>query len=507
MNVDPALLQEVGQALAQRLTHHADDVVVTLQRVARGQLELVETITPAEAAELRALCGSVSRGNVAANLTAQLQQLRTGEVSPRLAVLLISYVFYDVFHFPQEQTGRYDIAGSALEKLRWLYRYWFNQLEVAECASGLESFFAAQSLVLPDDDATERITVSCAGDLLAVDLLTPESTRHLFDAIGEFYSTADLVTANLESTADASRPVGRTQEPGYPARMNTSEAMLRRFAQDAGINFVSTATNHALDWGQEGVHATLDALDAAGISHAGTARSATERDTVRLVEKNGVRLALLGYTFDLNGHATPPGQKYLVNEVRFNDPEPDLSLVERDVAAARAAGADHVIAFCHWGWEFEHYPHLATVEVAHRLVAAGVDTVLGNHAHVSQPAQLVERPQRAPALVVYGLGEFVSYHPASRNSALTYALRFDVVKDAAGTRVTRIESLPLYLVHRALPDGGVDSRIVPFRAVLAAPAQFGLTDAEQAQLPHLRDAVWGRVLAPLAGVERRYLAA
>lgn len=50
----------------------------------------------------------------------------------RAVVLLLSQIFYDEFHYPQPQVGRYDITGDTFEKVKWVYRYWFNQLEVAE---------------------------------------------------------------------------------------------------------------------------------------------------------------------------------------------------------------------------------------------------------------------------------------------------------------------------------------------------------------------------------------
>lgn len=509
MKIDPAVLAQVLSALDARVAAAEDDVVAILRQVASGEQELVETVTDSEREQVRALSATVAGGPVRAQLHRVVHQVAVGAVTPRVALALVSYVCFPEFHVPVEETAPYNIAGDAFGKLRWLYRHWMNQLEVAEPGSGLEAFFAAHRLELPlaANDAADqcpRVSISCAGDLLAVDVLTADHTDHLFDSIGDFYASADIVSANLESTVSDTLPCGRTQQLGQPARMNTSVAMLTRFARQGGINFMSTATNHALDWGADGVTETLQALDACGIRHAGTARTRAEQDTVTVVECHGIRIALLAYTFDLNGHRVPPGKEFLVNQVRFNDPEPDYALVERQVAAAHAAGADHVMAYCHWGWEFEHYPHLATVEAAHRLVAAGVDTILGNHAHVSQPAQLIPRSGRPPALVVYGFGDFVSYHPASRNSHLAYAVRFDVVKEAAGsTHLASLEALPLYLIHRHLADGSTDSRIVPFRHVLEDPDRWGLTAAARQELPHLKDIVWNRILAPLAQVEHQ----
>lgn len=136
-----------------------------------------------------------------------------------LAVITASYVFYEDFHYPQPETGIYDIAHSTADKLKWVYRYWFNQLEVAQRGSGLEEFFRGQVLqnhVAMDTSPVEsvsRVSLSCAGDLLAVDVLTPENTGRLFEDIADFYSSADIVSANLESTVYSARAQWRRGGP------------------------------------------------------------------------------------------------------------------------------------------------------------------------------------------------------------------------------------------------------------------------------------------------------
>lgn len=431
-----------------------------------------------------------------------------------LAVITASYVFYEDFHYPQPETGIYDIAHSTADKLKWVYRYWFNQLEVAQRGSGLEEFFRGQVLqnhVAMDTSPVEsvsRVSLSCAGDLLAVDVLTPENTGRLFEDIADFYSSADIVSANLESTVYSAQASGRNgDEAGQPFKMNTSPEMFDKFRNDAGINFFSTATNHSNDWGTDGILATLDVLDASGAQYSGTARDPAGQDDVVVVDRNGIKIGLLTFTFDLNGRPLPQGQKHLVNEVRFNDakPGPDYSLVESQVAAAKAKGAEFIVAYCHWGWEFEMYPHPNITEAAHEVVDRGVDVILGNHPHVPQPAQTIDRgPDRPRALVTYAFGDFVSYHPESRNSKLTYAIKFDIVKVVTASRTyiswDHVETLPLYIVNALLGGDRFDCRIVQFHKVLQDPDAFGLTDREKSELPHLHDVVWNGILSPLSDI-------
>lgn len=286
--------------------------------------------------------------------------------------------------------------------------------------------------------------------------------------------------------------------------MNTSEAMFRKFRDEAKINFFSTATNHAMDWGEQGVLATLDILRRSGAYHSGTAASQAEQDDVVVVEKNGIKISLLAFTFDLNGYKVPTDKPYLVNEVRFNDanPAPDYALIKKQVAAAKRKGADHIIAYCHWGWEFEMYPHVNIVEAAREVVACGVDTILGNHPHVSQPAELIEREGLPPALVIYAFGDFVSYHPESRNSKLAYIVKFQICK--YGTEksfLANFEALPIYILNAKRDDGSYDCRIMKFASILRNPDGYGLTDLEKDQLTHLMHKIWIEILSPLSAIQ------
>lgn len=481
-------IQKIFVRLKNHLEENLEEVVDTLGNVASGELPIIETVSPKEAEKFRRLCEWLVGGMVI-----DLKALR------RQTVLLMSYIFYEDFHYPQQGTGRYDIANDSFEKLKWLYRYSLNQLEVAEKGSGIEEVFASQNLggfAIETPPEAKYITVACAGDLLAVDVLKPENTVSLFDDIVDFYSDADIVSANLESTVDESKPIGRYQLSGQPAQMNTSEAMFNKFCSEAKINFFSTATNHAMDWGPDGVRATLDVLKKSGALYAGTAASQAEQDEVVIFQKGDARVALLSFTMDLNGYAIPPDQPYLVNEVRFNDvnPGPDYALLRRQVTQARDRGADCIIAYCHWGWEFEMYPHVDIRRAAREILLSGVDVILGNHAHVSQPAEVIDGK-----LVIYSFGDFVSYHPESRNSKLSYIVKFDVFSSQPWSRFVRgLKVLPIYIVNEDLGGGKFNCRIVRFYDVLENPDAYGLTDEEKNQLPHLRDKVWKEILSPLS---------
>lgn len=426
-------------------------------------------------------------------------------------LLLMGNFFYDEFNYPQPQKGRYNIANSNFEKIRWVYRHWFKQLEVAEKESGLEEYFRHQILdfALPEGfHIKNKLSLSSGGDLLAVDVLVPENTLNLFDEINDFYSTADIVCANLESPVDNSKPIGRTQLFGEPAKMNTSIEMLKKFNNDGGINYFSTANNHSIDWGEEGLLNTLDELSNIGVYHSGTNRSNNEQNDVLVIDKNGIKVAMLSYTFDLNGNKAPDDKTYLVNEVRFNDEVCDLSLIKQHVEKAKEKSADIVIACCHWGWEFEMYPHKDIVELAHEIVELGVDVILGNHPHVSQPMESYKYERNGiekDGLIVYSYGNFVAHHPKSRNSKIAYVTRFDIVKGILNgveeTRISNLQMLPIYILNEKISDKVYNCRLLKFSDVLndkeeGGKYKYGLTKLERSQLQYLNEVVLSKILLP-----------
>ena len=411
-----------------------------------------------------------------------------------------SVVMWNEFRYPQPIKGRYQVATNKLEKLKWAYRCWVHQLERAEKDSGIEDYFAQQDLSfrLPQGfQETQRLTVAAGGDLMAVDCYTYEDTPHLFDGIREFFFENAFTCANLETTVTPSAPVGRCQPPGSPPKLNTSEQMLDRF--QPGIDYFTTANNHCFDCGEQGLVDTLDCLDRRGALHSGTNRSPEEQEDVLIVERNGIKLAMLAYTADMNGNECP--KPCLINEVRFNDEHPDFSLVERHVRLAKERGADAIIASVHWGWEFEMYPHQNIIQAGHRLTEMGVDVVLGSHPHVSQPMERYADANGREHLIIYSLGDFVSYHPLTRNSKLTYVVRFDLVKGrgesgAAQVCLDKLRVKPVYIRCRELEEDRYDCRLLPFRQVLDDPEGCGLTPEERRDLPRLERTVWRKILMP-----------
>jgi poly-gamma-glutamate synthesis protein (capsule biosynthesis protein) len=207
------------------------------------------------------------------------------------------------------------------------------------------------------------------------------------------FQGADLAFGNLET------PIAPTAgRPGVPFQFNAPEG-LPSALRASGFTVLSTANNHAFDQGPKGVGETLTRLRAERLVTVGSGEDRAQAEMVQILERQGIRVAFLGFTdifnIDLNRRATEPW-------VRPLDLEPALEAVR---AARRQA--DLVIVSIHWGNEYQHTPTKRQRDIAHALVVAGCDVLLGHHPHVLQPAELMEVEGRK-ALVAYSLGNFIS---------------------------------------------------------------------------------------------------
>ncbi|MCZ2847695.1 CapA family protein [Modestobacter sp. VKM Ac-2978] len=218
----------------------------------------------------------------------------------------------------------------------------------------------------------------------------------VFAPIAPVLQAADLAICHLETPV---APVGGPYSgyPSFAAQPEIVDALA-----DAGYDLCSTASNHSLDDGFDGLVRTLDALDAAGIAHTGTYRSAAESEQPVVVDVGGVRVGHVATTFSLNGVPLPSDAPFAVDTFAV----PDVSAVLADAAAARAAGAEVVVASVHCCAEYDHEPTAAQEQAVRTLLASpDVDLVLGHHAHVVQPFEQVDGEWAA-----YGLGNHLAEH-------------------------------------------------------------------------------------------------
>lgn len=158
---------------------------------------------------------------------------------------------------------------------------------------------------------------------------------------------------------------------------------------------LAVANNHSGDYGKAAFLETLDHLDRAGIAHFGGGRDLARAHAPLWIERRGLRIAVLGYNeFKPRSFEAGPESP----GIAWSEDDQVIS----DIRAARAAGADLVIPFMHWGWEREPGPSERQRQLARTMVDAGADVVVGGHPHVTQGAEYYRGK-----LIVYSLGNFV----------------------------------------------------------------------------------------------------
>lgn len=249
--------------------------------------------------------------------------------------------------------------------------------------------------------------------------------RPMFDAVRDRISSADLAICHLETMLSADN----SRLSSYPMFLVPHE--LADAIADAGYDACSVASNHALDQGVDGMYTTLDELDEAGVRHAGGARSAEEGDAPSIYEVNGVKVGHLSYAFGFNGFSIPASSPWVTNQI-----DPDAILAE--AAAARAAGAEFVVASMHWGLEYQQQPTADQERIAAELLESpDIDLIIGHHAHVIQPIERI-----GDEVVVYGMGNLLSNQyerPLTQDGVL---VTLTVAETDDGFEVTAVETTP-----------------------------------------------------------------
>lgn len=267
----------------------------------------------------------------------------------------------------------------------------------------------------PDADPTQRdVTLAFAGDVLfeddVRDLLDADPDTTL-DAISEQLSAADVSMVNLE-TAITER--GTAEPKAWTFRVGP-EALDALAA--AGVDVVSMANNHAVDYGAEGLADTLDATASAPVDVVGVGADDDAAFKPALIDVDGTTIAVLAASDipDRTAAAWPAGPE-TAGIASARDPQRLLEAVED--AAPRA---DIVTVYMHWGQERVDCPITDQTELARQLADAGADIVVGSHAHVLLGAGWLDS-----TYVSYGLGNFVWYHPNSIAEATSGVLTLTV---------------------------------------------------------------------------------
>ena len=278
-----------------------------------------------------------------------------------------------------------------------------NQVLYKVRLSALLIFLAFRASGQSIDSVEHRVTLLFAGDIMGHDTqihAAEDTVTHTYDYdtvfsyVKPIISEADVAIANLEVTL-AGPPY-----QGYPRF--SSPVQLAGACKNAGIDYLVTANNHAADRGIEGITATLHRLDSIGMPHTGTFYNRRAKDTLQplMIHAKGITIALLNYTYGINGLAVP--DSLIINFL-------DKDQIAGDISEAKMQHPDFIVLFLHWGTEYDTIPSASQNELAEYFLSAGADLIIGSHPHVLQKMEWYKDDTLyADKAVVYSLGNFVS---------------------------------------------------------------------------------------------------
>lgn len=259
---------------------------------------------------------------------------------------------------------------------------------------------------------------------------------YVYDNIKDYTSSADITIGSLETTF-AGEDRGYSNYPVF-----NSPDSLATGLKDIGVDVISLAGNHALDYGYSGICRTIDVLDNVGISHLGTYKSAEDQNKILIKDVKGVKIAFINYTYGTNGIPVPSDKPYCLNLI-------DKDLISKQIKQAKGQNVDMIVACMHWGTEYKTSANDEQKELADFLFKSGVDIILGNHPHVIEPMEkktiTLDDGSTKDVFVVYALGNFTADQRAeiTRDSAI---LNLDITKVSDGKiLINKVSYVPIYM--------------------------------------------------------------
>lgn len=273
-----------------------------------------------------------------------------------------------------------------------------------------------------------------------------EGVKYYFDHNFKYIKSAlqypDLMIGNLETVFASEGFAGYSGWPYF----NTPDELAYAL-KDAGFDVLTTANNHCLDRGKEGLVRTISVLDEVGIHHTGTFATKESANTPLIINVKGVKIGILSSSYGVQNINTlsKDEQSYMLSIS-------EDSYLENEVDELKKGGAQIIVASMHWGYEkyYDIYKNQDTH--AALLVKAGVDIIFGHHPHILQPIEYLEVTLDDgtinSAVVCWSLGNFLANTNTSieQIGAISYVyLSFDPVTE--NVTIEKCQALPTYIYN------------------------------------------------------------
>lgn len=267
---------------------------------------------------------------------------------------------------------------------------------------------------------------------------------------------ADIAVCNLEA------PVGAPPYRGYPSFSAPAEFAVE--CMDAGFDIFLTANNHIGDRGRTGTMRTLETLDSLGVLSTGCEESEAKyfRNPL-VVEKDGIRIAFINFTYGTNG--IDIHRDYSVMQME----KPD---VLDAILEAKMLMSDIIIALPHWGTEYSLEPDASQKSFGRFLLENGVHIIVGTHPHTPQPVEYtMSESGKVSTVTAYSLGNFISNMSAPyTRTGMMVRIRIRKDRYSWNPEIMEPETIPVWCSR----PGGLTGNytVIPVTEYLDRPELF-----------------------------------
>ncbi len=241
---------------------------------------------------------------------------------------------------------------------------------------------------------TKSLVIFFAGDMMIGNRILPVINR--FGALYPYKNVIGLIKESNISFCNLEAPFLDSDKPPKFEKKYSFKVPEKyiNLLTESGIDIVSLANNHIMDFNDEGLVSTIEILDKNSIYHCGAGINIEEANKPVIIEKQGFKIAFLGYsmTFPKEFYAgkNKPGTAYPYI-LRFKKSLKELSSI-----------SDFIIVSIHWGAEGEKFPKQYQKNFAHFAINSGANIVIGHHPHVIQGIEIYKN-----GLIFYSLGNFI----------------------------------------------------------------------------------------------------
>ncbi|MFH0735072.1 MAG: CapA family protein [bacterium] len=292
------------------------------------------------------------------------------------------------------------------------------------------------------------------------------SKNYLF--VKQYISQADFAIGNLETTIAGAE----LRYTGYPC-FNTPYDYLGE-VKKADFDFLVTSNNHSFDRGKKGVTKTIDSIKKLELGYTGTFDSFRDRDSIRIIEIKGIKIAIIAFSYGVNGNNIPKVEKYLVNII-------DTNLIKKDILEAKKLNPDIILTYFHFGDEYKREPSLFQKEIVKKTISYGADIIIGSHPHVIQPIDYFKGNNNLDTgFVAYSLGNFIS-NQRDRYKDSGLILKFTISKSKNKVYLGGVEYLPTW-VFKGKYEGKDEYLILANNNIKSADNYLFLPDSDKIKM-------------------------